>query len=190
MQNTKHALSPAYFLFISVSFSVAFAAETGHPITIDDLLRVPRVADVQLSPDGHRVTYTVATPNVATNEIESNLWIVDTGKGVSTQVTISGKDRAARWSPDGTQLAFLSRRDGRSQLYLLPVSGGEARLITHMPVDLETHRWAPDGRTIVAKADLLITVDKDFLTLGSFQGIAIAKPGEFWKRTTTSPSLT
>ena len=37
---------------------------------------------------------------------------------------------------------------------------------------------------VAAKADLLITVDKDLLTLGSFQGIGIVKPGEFWKRTT------
>jgi predicted nucleic acid-binding protein len=37
---------------------------------------------------------------------------------------------------------------------------------------------------VAAKADLLISVDKDLLTLGSFQGIDIVKPGEFWKRTT------
>ncbi len=40
------------------------------------------------------------------------------------------------------------------------------------------------GTAVAAKADLLITVDKDLLTLGSFQRIGIVKPGEFWKRTT------
>ncbi len=40
------------------------------------------------------------------------------------------------------------------------------------------------GTAVAAKADLLITVDKDLLTLNSFQGIGIVKPGEFWKRTT------
>ncbi len=40
------------------------------------------------------------------------------------------------------------------------------------------------GTAVAAKADLLISVDKDLLSLGSFQGIGIVKPGEFWKRTT------
>ncbi|MDP9090539.1 MAG: putative toxin-antitoxin system toxin component, PIN family [Pseudomonadota bacterium] len=45
------------------------------------------------------------------------------------------------------------------------------------------------GTAVAANADLLITVDKDLLTLGSFQGIGIVKPGEFWKRTTGWPSV-
>ena len=40
------------------------------------------------------------------------------------------------------------------------------------------------GTAVAAKADLLISVDKDLLTLGSFQGVDTVKPGEFWKRTT------
>lgn len=106
------------------------AAGDAHPISIDDLLRIPRVGDVQLSPDGRSIAYTVATPNVATNESESNLWIADTATRNPRQITHSGKDRAARWSPDGRRLAFLSRREGRSQVYVLILDGGEARAIT------------------------------------------------------------
>jgi len=40
------------------------------------------------------------------------------------------------------------------------------------------------GTAVAGTADLLITVDKDLLTLGSFDGIDIIKPGEFWRRTT------
>jgi dipeptidyl aminopeptidase/acylaminoacyl peptidase len=136
----------------SCSVGLVIAADSPHPIAIDDLLRIPRVADVQLSPDGQTVAYTVATPNVATNETDSNLWIVDPAKGTPMQITHTGKDRAARWAPDGKRLAFLSRRDGKSQVYLLSLGAGEARAVTRFPTDVETLRWAPDGRTLIFTA--------------------------------------
>lgn len=40
------------------------------------------------------------------------------------------------------------------------------------------------GTAVAAAASLLVGVDKDLLSLSEFQGIAIVKPGEFWKRTT------
>jgi putative PIN family toxin of toxin-antitoxin system len=40
------------------------------------------------------------------------------------------------------------------------------------------------GTAVAGVVDLLITVDKDLLALSNFQGIAIIKPGEFWRRTT------
>lgn len=41
------------------------------------------------------------------------------------------------------------------------------------------------GTAVAGKVDLLITVDKDLLSIGNYQGIAIIKPGEFWERTTS-----
>src|SRR5262249_44024593 len=142
----------ALFLVSLAGAGVALAADTPRPIDIEQLLRIPRVADVQLSPDGRSVAYTVATPNVGANETQSNLWISGTSKPDPTQITHTGKDRAARWAPDGTRLAFLSRREGKSQVYVLTLGAGEARPITHMPVDVETLRWAPDGRTLIVSA--------------------------------------
>jgi putative PIN family toxin of toxin-antitoxin system len=40
------------------------------------------------------------------------------------------------------------------------------------------------GTAVAAGASVLVTVDKDLLALGEFQGIAVIKPGEFWQRTT------
>ena len=40
------------------------------------------------------------------------------------------------------------------------------------------------GTAVAAGASVLVTVDKDLLALGEFQGIAIIKPGEFWRQTT------
>jgi putative PIN family toxin of toxin-antitoxin system len=63
-----------------------------------------------------------------------------------------------------------------------------ARLVEPTEIDPRVCRDPEDvpvlGTAVAAKADLLISVDKELLTLGSFQGIDIVKPGEFWKRTT------
>jgi predicted nucleic acid-binding protein len=40
------------------------------------------------------------------------------------------------------------------------------------------------GTALAGSASVLVTVDKDLLALGEFQGIAIIKPGEFWRQTT------
>ena len=63
-----------------------------------------------------------------------------------------------------------------------------ARLVEPTEIDPRVCRDPEDvpvlGTAVAAKAHLLISVDKDLVTLGSFQGIDIVKPGEFWKRTT------
>ncbi len=48
-------------------------------------------------------------------------------------LTFSGRDRDPAASPDGRQLAFLRGGDGPSQIWLLPVAGGEAEPITELP---------------------------------------------------------
>ena len=40
------------------------------------------------------------------------------------------------------------------------------------------------GTALAGGASVLVTVDKDLLTLDKFQGIVIIKPGEFWRYTT------
>jgi dipeptidyl aminopeptidase/acylaminoacyl peptidase len=148
----RRAVAGTALLLLAAS---VFAAESARrPISIDDLLLVQRVGDVQISPDGQWVAYTVGTSNLDTNQNESNVWLASTTRAEVRQLTRTGKDRAARWSPDGTRLAFLSRRDGKSQAYVLPIAGGEAQLLTKSVLDFDTLRWAPDGNSLVLTAQV------------------------------------
>src|SRR5450756_461300 len=59
------------------------------------------------------------------------------------------RDADPRWSPDGSQLAFTSNRNGDiMQLYVLPVGGGEPRKLTDLKQDVTQAAWSPDGSTI------------------------------------------
>jgi uncharacterized protein len=57
---------------------------------------------------------------------------------------------------------------------------------THLPAEIcrDPSDIPVLGTAVAAGASVLITVDKDLLSLGEFQGIAIIKPGEFWRQTT------
>src|SRR6266478_4609253 len=127
----------------------AFAQPTEkHAIKFDDLIHMHRVAEAQVSPDGKWVAYSVATPDLEANRSVRNIWIVATAGGAAAQLTQSGKDSSPVWSPDGKALAFLSTRDGNSQVYVLTMEGGEAREVTHLSTGADLLKWSPDGKTI------------------------------------------
>jgi dipeptidyl aminopeptidase/acylaminoacyl peptidase len=142
----RSGLAAATFLLCSAL--PLFAQEAKHPITFDDLIQLHRVGDPKISPDGKWVAYAVSTPDVNANRNVSNVWIVSTSGGAPMQLTQSGHDSAPEWSPDAKTLAFLSSREGTSQVYLLSMDGGEAHAVTHLSTGPDLVKWSPDGKTI------------------------------------------
>ncbi len=142
-------LSPSsVFLAAALVLPAVATAQSKRAITVDDLLALHRVSDPQIAPDGSRVVYTVATPDRQANRVARNLWIVPTAGGTPRQLTFTGRDGGARWSPDGSRLAFLSSRDGAQQIYLLNLTGGEPTKLTSLDGGADQIVWAPDGKTL------------------------------------------
>jgi len=121
---------------------------TKHPITFDDMIKMHRLSEPQISPDGKWVAYTVATPDMDANRNVTNIWLVSTAGGASTQLTQSGHDSSPVWSPDGSTIAFLSSRSGEAQVYLLSLEGGEAQRLTKLSTGAGLVKWSPGGKTI------------------------------------------
>ncbi|HKD17291.1 MAG TPA: S9 family peptidase, partial [Thermoanaerobaculia bacterium] len=129
------------------------AAQSPHVFSLDDLAKMRRVSDPALSPDGSRVAYALHTTDPNEDRHETHIWMTS-WDGKETVRLTSGKDSEStpRWSPDGRFIAFLSsRRDENetSQLWLLPLGGGEAEKITELPGGVEDFAWAPDSRRLV-----------------------------------------
>jgi dipeptidyl aminopeptidase/acylaminoacyl peptidase len=120
-------------------------AQSRRAINVHDLLALQRISDPKISPDGSLVAYTVSTPDREANRLARNVWIVPTAGGAPRQLTTSGKDGGARWSPDGKRLAFLSSRSGTQQIYLIALVGGEASTLTSLSGGAENIVWSPDG---------------------------------------------
>ena len=125
-------------------------ASQKRPITVQDLYHIATIEDPRISPDGHWTAYVHTTVNKFENGYQRNIWLVSTTGGAPLQLTRGNKDRQPRWSPDGQILAFVSERDGKPQIYLLPVvsPGGEARQLTTLPNGAQHPAWSPDGKQI------------------------------------------
>lgn len=67
-----------------------------------------------------------------------------------TQLT-SGhyQDLHPAWSPDSSQVAFASNRDGNFELYVMNADGSEVKRLTNTPEDETKPRWAPDGTQMI-----------------------------------------
>ncbi len=131
------------------------SAQQKRAITFDDLISLDRVSDAQISPDGKWVSYTVATPDKAANRSVRNIWLVATsGAEAPRQLTRSGRDGNARWSPDGKRIALISNREGSSQVYVISLEGGEARKLTSVSTGVENLAWSPNGQMIAFTSEV------------------------------------
>ena len=103
-----------------------------------------RVATPRVSPDGQRVSFVVSTIDVDENTTRTRVWLD------GAPLTAGPYDGSPTWSPDGTRLAFTSRRGekkGDSTLHVIPVAGpGEIRTVCTMPDGLSDVAWSPDGK--------------------------------------------
>jgi dipeptidyl aminopeptidase/acylaminoacyl peptidase len=131
---------------VVLASSASFAA--GRPIAAADLLALQRVSDPQLSPDGTRVLYTVATPDLKANRMARDVWMATLASGETTNLTKNGHEGGARWSPDGRTIAFISTRGGSMQLFVMEAGGGEPTQITTLSGGVDNLVWAPDGNAI------------------------------------------
>jgi dipeptidyl aminopeptidase/acylaminoacyl peptidase len=128
---------------VCIGAAVSLAA-----LTPEETLDRRGIGDIEFSPDGARVAFTVTEPPKGASRARS-IWLFDLAAGQSRQLTFSGKsDSAGRWSPDGESIGFLSDRDGPAQLYRLSMRGGEAEKLTDRKEAITAFRWSPDGRRI------------------------------------------
>ncbi|MGE5314845.1 MAG: prolyl oligopeptidase family serine peptidase [Acidobacteriota bacterium] len=136
--------------FLCCLFLIPASAQQKRPMEIDDLFRIRRLTDAQISPDGKSVAYVVGTVDKEANRINNDIYIVATQAGSKPELLIGGpkQERHPRWSPDGSMIAFESNRDGASQIYLYHVATKEITKLTSISSEASQAVWSPDGKQI------------------------------------------
>ncbi|MBM3933349.1 MAG: S9 family peptidase [SAR202 cluster bacterium] len=119
------------------------------PITPEHILDIVNVSEPVMAPDSSNVALTKSWIDRETMEKRSHIVVAPAG-GEPRQFTNGKSDSSPEFSPDGKTIAFVRPDDkGRKQLWLIPVSGGEARKVTDVAGGAVGHAWSPDSKSLV-----------------------------------------
>jgi len=119
------------------------------------MMKVQRISDPQVSPDGRWVAYVQGAVDFEANKVVNHIWLISRGGGEPQQLTNGeGSDTRPRWSPDGDSIAFISTRGGKSQVWIIPVRGGEARQLTSLSTEADGVTWARKGDALLFTSDV------------------------------------
>ena len=127
-------------------------APPAQPFGVQDLVRLQRISEVQASPDGSHVVFTLRTTDMAANKGRNSLWQIETGRRTALPVRLTedaANASSAEWSADGRSLYFLSSRGGTPQVWRMTDAGADPVQVTHLPVEVGSFRVSPKGDRIL-----------------------------------------
>lgn len=121
------------------------------PITHEDLWLMQRLGATAVSPDGRWRVVAVTEPSYEEGKSRADLWLFPRDGEPRRLTGGRASEGDPVFSPDSTLLAFTAKRDDdeSSQIYLLPLTGGEAQRLTNWPGGAKSPRFHPEGTSIL-----------------------------------------
>src|SRR5581483_2761055 len=143
----------------TVSIAQTAAAQgADQPLTAEDLVRLKRLSDPKVSPDGRYVAYVLRETDMEANKGRNNLWLLDLAQKNAQPLRLTNNpanDTSPRWAPDSRTIYFLSTRGGSSQVWRIRTDGGEAIRVTNYPLEVGALKVSPRADTLAISMEVL-----------------------------------
>jgi dipeptidyl aminopeptidase/acylaminoacyl peptidase len=161
IQSSGTRLILSLWLLLAMTAGIAESAAargSEQRFTVDDLVRLKRLSDPQVSPDGRYVVYVLRETDMDANKGRTDLWLLDLAqKDAQPQRLTSdpANDTSPHWAPDNHTVYFLSTRGGTSQVWRIRIDGGEATRVTNYPLDVGSMKVSPRGDLLAVSMEVL-----------------------------------
>ncbi len=135
------ALAPAALIVQEKAFAQK------KPFDTAALLKIQRIADPQLSPDGKTVAFEVTVPDIDQNKRVHSVWSVPMEGG--PPLKLADLAERPRWSPDGRLIYYVSTSGDSSQIWSMNPDGSGRAQVTRLSTEADGEIVSPDGKYLV-----------------------------------------
>jgi len=120
------------------------------------ITEIRQLSGLEYSVRRNQFAFVVSTSGDAVGGRRS-IWVHDLTQNTTRPLTDNeGRSSHPRWCPDDSCLTYLTNRDQTTQVYKLPMHGGEPEKVTNSPTGVRSFEWGPHGKLLAYISDTSI----------------------------------